>query len=366
MSTISTKAMNNSTILRVNAEKNIINSSPDYQRKGDIWDLEKKQLLIDSILNDYDIPKLYFHEIPDSWKSVDNNFTYAIIDGRQRLEAIWGYINGTFALDKTFKYYKDPNVKAGGLTYSDLGKKYPMLKIYFDSFVLPIILVSTDDLDLIEDMFSRLNEAVPLNAAEKRNAFGGPIIKKAREVADLYFFKQKVKFSNKRYQHREVATKLLFLEFSLTINKRIIDMKKYFLDSFAKDFKQKKYPQELAGEIGQKVQLILRYMEEIFINKDELLSSQAIIPIYYLYFREMLENDSVENITRSDFLKFRNTGVENRRIAAENFSEANYDLLIYDKMSVQGTNDATSIKERYRIFEEQLNIIRQEGQNYSA
>ncbi len=66
-----------------------------------------------------------------------------------------------------FDYLADSKVKAGGLTYQDLATEYPKIKIRFDSYILPVILVETEDNDLIEEMFSRLNEAVPLNAAEK-------------------------------------------------------------------------------------------------------------------------------------------------------------------------------------------------------
>ena len=60
MSYISTFPKKNSNILRLLYEKDAINLNPEYQRNGEIWPLEKRQLLIDSILNDYDIPKLYF------------------------------------------------------------------------------------------------------------------------------------------------------------------------------------------------------------------------------------------------------------------------------------------------------------------
>lgn len=55
--------------------------------------------------------------------------------------------------------------------------------------VLPIVCVNTenDDLDLIEDMFSRLNEAVPLNADEKRDAIGGPMTKVIKYVSSNSF-----------------------------------------------------------------------------------------------------------------------------------------------------------------------------------
>jgi hypothetical protein len=98
------------------------------------------------------------------------------------------------------------------LSYEDLGKEHPKIKIRFDSFVLPIIAVLTDDIDLIEDMFFRLNEAVPLNSAEKRNAFGGDMVAAIRELANNKFFTKKVKFKNTRYQHYEVAARFLLVE----------------------------------------------------------------------------------------------------------------------------------------------------------
>ena len=212
MATIKNYLKTHSSILRLFSEKDVINVKPEYQRMGDIWTGEKRQLLIDSILNDYDIPKLYFHLLTQKQKEESRlNYDYAIIDGRQRLETIWSFIDGHIKIADDFVYFADENVKAGGFTYSDLASSYPKLKSLFDSFTLPIIIVETDDIDLIEDMFSRLNEAVPLNAAEKRNAFGGPMAETIRRVSTHKFFKEYVIFSNNRYQHREVAAKILFL-----------------------------------------------------------------------------------------------------------------------------------------------------------
>ena len=49
--------------------------------------------------------------------------------------------------------------------------------------------IETNENDLIEELFSRLNEAVPLNAPEKRNAFGGVVAKSIRDLAKHSFFK---------------------------------------------------------------------------------------------------------------------------------------------------------------------------------
>jgi len=354
MSDIKTYPMQNSAILRINAEEELINTSPDYQRNGEIWTLDKRQLLIDSILNDFDIPKIYFHVLPEK---KNKKYDYAIIDGRQRLETIWSFIKGEFPLASDFLYFKDESVKACDLTYPDLAKKYPKLKIKFDSFTLPIILVNTDDLDLIEDMFSRLNEAVPLNAAEKRNAIGGLMVKMINEISDDNFFKKNVKFTNKRYQHKEVAVRLLFIEYSLKHSTKLIDTKKPYLDSFVENHKKetRKNISEIE-KIGKKVRVVIEEMHSIFIDKDQLLRSQSIVPIIYLLIRTAIDQDLLDNITRKKFIDFKNEIQKNRKKAEKDITNANFDLLEYDRMSQQGTNDASSIKERFKIMADYFEI----------
>jgi hypothetical protein len=61
MKTFRVVGMPNSSLIRIYSERRFIQVDPDYQRMSEIWTLDKRQLLIDSILNEYDIPKLYFH-----------------------------------------------------------------------------------------------------------------------------------------------------------------------------------------------------------------------------------------------------------------------------------------------------------------
>ncbi|TBO44532.1 DUF262 domain-containing protein [Pedobacter kyonggii] len=351
MSYISTYPKKSSNILRLIFENDIIDFNPEYQRNGDIWSIEKRQLLIDSILNDYDIPKLYFHVLSFETKKRTGK-EYAIIDGRQRIETIIQFVNGKFALAEDFKYLKDEKVNAGGFYYKDLAEIYPKLKMSFESFDLPITNVETDDLELIDDMFLRLNEAVPLNAAEKRNAIGGPLVKSIKKVASNDFFSDKIKFTNKRYQYLEVAVRLLFIEHFLKYESKVYDTKKVFLDALVEKYKIDTTIK--VKDIEQNVLLILAKMSEIFADSDPLLRSQGIIPIYYLIFREIYISKKLRPVNRNSFLVFRDHVRKNKELAEKDIRLANYDLIDFDRMSVQGTNDAGSIKERLRIMTEFL------------
>lgn len=355
MAYIDTYLLQQSSVLKIYSEMNEIIVNPEYQRNGDIWPLEKRQLLIDSILNEYDIPKIYFHKLADADR-IKTGKQFSIIDGRQRLETIWGFINGNFPIADDFRYLKDPTIKASGLTYADLAKKYPKLKIKFDAITLPIVAVSTDDMELVEDMFSRLNEAVPLNSAEKRNAFGGIMAKVITKISKHIFFKENVSFSNKRYQHKESSAKILFLVYCLTsVSGKIIDTKKIYLDQFVKNNKKKKEIEFLS--LKNDTTTTLDEMSNFFIKNDPLLRAQGTLPIYFLLIREYLRDGKILSFTRKDLIKFHNKIKENKKIAEKNISNAEFDLLEFDRLSQQGTNDASSIAKRLTILKEQLQKI---------
>jgi hypothetical protein len=355
MPTIRTYPMTSSAILRLNFLKDRIQKNPVYQRNGDVWTLEKKQLLMDSILNDYDIPKLYFHALSNANSTArDREFDYAIVDGRQRLEAIWGFMNDEWSLANDFEYLANPSVQAGELRYSDLAMRYPELKVFFDTFNLPITIVETDDLDLIEDMFSRLNEAVPLNSAEKRNSIGGQMASCIRDVSNLTFFTNCVRLGNRRFQHREIAARLLFIEYAFTKYGRIQDTKKPYLDMMVKNFRD-----------GESIDLesllatttaVLHQLSNLFLQKDELLTYQAGIPIYYLCVQSAIDSKQTKLVSRERIVDFYTELASNRVNAAENLASANYRLLEYGRMTQQGTNDSTSIRERAAILCEFLGV----------
>ncbi len=361
MSYIEANSIQHSTILRLYSEMDDIQLDPDYQRMGGVWTKEKKQLLIDSILNLYDIPKLYFH-IHSREERKKTGFLYSIIDGRQRLEAIWQFIKGKFTLAEDFNYLDNPSINLSGLSYEDIGKEYPKLKIKFDSFVLPVIGVITDDLELIEDMFSRLNEAVPLNAAEKRNAIGGDMVDCIREIGKHAFFTKKVSFKNKRYQHREVAARFLLLESSLKKSGKLIDTKKVYLDAMARNYKDLRTEEVQALRL--EVTSVLDVLSTIFMEKDTLLRAQGSMVIFYLVVKAAIWGDEVKLIGRKRIHDLNDQVKNNRKRAEENYEGADYTLLEYDRLNQQGTNDASNIKERANILCHFIGISKESIQKF--
>ena len=176
-----------------------INTNPDYQRPP-VWTRSQKQLLIDTILRNYEIPKLY-------WRVTDlSGPRYDVVDGQQRLRTVWEFCQGKFKLPKD----ADPveGHKIAGLTYEMLPHQ---LRIRFDTYALDIVEIDDADEDEVREMFLRLQNGTSLRAQEKRNAYPGRMRDTVRELAGHPFF-ECVGFSNSRYTYDLVAAQLVRLE----------------------------------------------------------------------------------------------------------------------------------------------------------
>ena len=347
MSDFTISTMPDAAILNLVDMESIIDIAPDYQRPGGAWSLAKKQLFIDSLINGYDIPKFYFHILPPGSAT-----KYAIIDGRQRLETIWQYSRDVFALAPDFKFFHNDEIEVGGLKCSELAQKHPRLYTKFNARTLAITLIATNDIDIIEDMFSRLNEAAPLNAAEKRNAYGGPLPGIVRELVRRDFFQDRVKINSSRFRHNDMATKMLYLESS----DKIVDTKKVSLDIFAKACKDNTVDISLVQE---KTANVLDCMEYVFIDKDPFLKSSANVILYYVLFSRLLRED--KNLpSRGYFAQFEELRDRNRMLlqnagTVDEEEKIDYGLIEYDELA-QSSNDVGAISTRYTILRQYLSV----------
>lgn len=338
------------TILALYGEREGIQLEPEYQRAGAVWSREKRQLLIDSLLNGFDVPKMYFHEFVPPKRIGKAIYRYSIIDGQQRLRTIWGFIDGEFRLADDFEYLRDGSVKAGGLKYAALAASYPELKSRFDGTQLDIVSIQTEDLELIEEMFSRLNEAVPLNAPEKRNAFGGPLPNVIRKVAQHDFFVSRVPFKDSRYRHRDLAAKFLYIEHE----DAVVNTKKSDLDIFVKKFKgwreskdTRAAPRTVA-ELRARTEEVLDSMSEIFWENDGLLRQVGLVTLYFYVYKAV--RDGRAPMIDREMLEWFETQRRLNRAKAEAGSERlDQELMEFDRHS-QTPNDAYAFRIRLAIL----------------
>lgn len=82
---------------------------PPFQR-GSVWTLEQKQRLIESFLDELPVPPIAMEQVWN-WSTEQqalvpgHEWCYMVIDGRQRCEALLGFVDGTFAVRG--EYFRD-------------------------------------------------------------------------------------------------------------------------------------------------------------------------------------------------------------------------------------------------------------------
>lgn len=133
----------------------MLNLAPDFQR-GLVWNPKQKSELIESILMGIPLPLIYVKE--------DEKGVYIIVDGKQRLNTLFSFINNEFALGK-LTILKDKN----GCRFDDLSP-LEQNKIEDCSLTLHVIKAPTSD-RVTFDLFDRVNRGgTRLNNQEMRNA----------------------------------------------------------------------------------------------------------------------------------------------------------------------------------------------------
>lgn len=176
-----------------------VNTNPDFQRPP-VWGTSQKQLLVDTVLREYDVPKLYWR------KTGSKPDTYDVVDGQQRLRAIWEFFDGGFKLPK----HADPvdGESIAGCAYQDLPDD---LRSKFDVYPLDVVVLEDTDDEEVREMFLRLQNGTSLKAQEKRNAYAGKMRDFVCELVKHPFFSS-FGFSNSRFAYDHVAAQLVCLE----------------------------------------------------------------------------------------------------------------------------------------------------------
>lgn len=334
-----------SSVAYLHGLRKSINVEPIYQRQGAVWSRKAQQLLIDSIINDFDIPKIYFHEHPEWVEENGNRYRYSLVDGRQRLEAIWDFLDGKFSLADDFESLSDGSTAAAGKNYFELKTDHPDIAAEFTATSLDVMVIRTSDVELIEEMFSRLNEAVPLNAAEKRNGWGGPLRDASRQLIEKDFFKDRIPFSNSRYRHLDLAAKfLLWAEHGGPV-----DAKKTQLDAFWKDIKDKADGSQRAERSLATALNVVDAMSQTFTSGDRLLASIGMVSVYYLAFQDWV-NSGKRIPRRSELEAFEALRRVKRPKDEEDLTPAQLQLLEFDRLS-QSPNDGGALRFRLNVLE---------------
>lgn len=181
-------------------ESGSIDISPKYQRR-ERWDEVKNSGLIESFLLNIPVPPIYLAE--------DEYGVYSVIDGKQRVTAIYKFLKENLALRHLEKFNELEGYNFEGLPtpLKNALKIRPYLRV--------VTLLRQSDPDLKHEVFLRLNKAgVALNAQEIRNvAFRGKFNEMLFELSEAPYLKTQLKATKESKTYREMIDVQYVLRF---------------------------------------------------------------------------------------------------------------------------------------------------------
>lgn len=262
------------TLSSFKTNKNKINPSPIYQRQA-AWTMAQKQLLMDSIVRKYDIPKIYLHEKEDG--------TYDVIDGQQRIQAFWSFFEDEFALPKDAASIG--GVEVANKKFSELDSETAAV---VNNYQVNVVLVVTEDMGEISDMFIRLQNGTKLKAQEIRNALLGKISVFVRDLATKHKFFKKLSISDTRANFDLIAAQMTLL--AIKKDKGICSVRKADLDSMYVHYSDF----DKTSPAAKTIRKVLDYLNRMFEEKTPELKKNYIVISLFILIMDLLSNYDIK------------------------------------------------------------------------
>ncbi|MGW3559191.1 DUF262 domain-containing protein [Streptomyces sp. NPDC000963] len=154
--------------------RGLINLDPPYQRRS-VWNQAYREYFIETILLGYPAPAIFLHEDIQS----DGTASYDVVDGKQRLTAIFEFIEGAFPVAEDSKLERHQ-----GKYFSSIDEDTRKL---FWTYQFLVEYLPTTDEGTLNNVFDRINRNVAkLTRQELRHAkFDGIFARAAEAMTEL-------------------------------------------------------------------------------------------------------------------------------------------------------------------------------------
>jgi len=174
---------------------------PEFQRE-DVWKLKQKSELIESIVMGIPLPVMYFAE--------DREGKLHVVDGKQRLTAMFQYLNNEFSITSApiLSFLK-------GKKFKDLKPQY---QARLEDYQLTVYVIKPQTPERVKlDIFDRINRGgTVLNKQEMRNAlYQGKSTKLLKDLAETEDFKKATDYSISPKRMKDRYLILRFISFYL-------------------------------------------------------------------------------------------------------------------------------------------------------
>lgn len=310
-----------------------IKLDPDYQRNY-LWDNKRSSLLIESILLNVPIPVIYMSENDDS--------TWDVIDGLQRLTSIKKFYNDDFAL-RGLEILDELD----GFKYSKLT---PKARRIIDNGMIRVVVLSNETHPEIKyDIFMRLNRgSVKLNEQELRNClYRGEFINELKEIRNNKHYLKLLNIDepHKRYVDIEIILRFLAIHDNYNFDDSSITYPgamKLFINNYLRDNKDitKQKIDEIKTLFNNTIENIyLTFGKKSFFrtvddtNTVEKRINRSLIDVLMLVFSKKTKEDCQKNKTKYQ-LQLKNLCINNK---------------IFIDAITKGTSDKKKLENRLEI-----------------
>jgi len=335
LETVTVKEFINDYIYRIDLDA-------DYQREK-IWSRDDQETLIDSIVKDIDIPKLYLAKTTDN-----ESFAFECIDGKQRMATLLSFLKP----DRKEANPLAVRIAGEKYTYKRLGKELPKLAKKIEDFQLTLVIYpKIDDEEFLRDIFRRLQLGVRLNSGELLKTYTGAlrdfVFKQMGENAP---FLRHTNLSEKRFSRQFTLAQICINSFRRQetgdfVRARYDDLGDFFKEKF--DLKKKDV--NLA-----RIRKVLELMDKSFGKNAQTISSRAVAVSGYLFVEDLYLQKKTPLIPRFArfFVKLLDEINENLTLLTRYRSPTNRLVLEeFQKYISQASVEPYAIKSRHEFLE---------------
>ena len=315
-----------------------IDLDADYQREK-IWTTQQQELLLDSILRDIDIPKIYLVET-----NGNTQFGYECIDGKQRMTALLRFFKPEPGEESPLmvRHYEKK------YTYKDFKKAQPADAKRIEDYPLSFTIYKPLDDEFVRQIFRRLQLGIRLNSGELLKTRTGTIrdfIYKDIGKDGLFF--RNTNLSDKRFSREFTLAQICVNSFARAkpegefVRARLQDIEDFFEDNHDLDKKD---------ENLIRISKVLKEMDKAFKKDAFIISSRAVAVTAYLFVEGLvMESKSGLIVNFSKFYVKLLNEIEHNMDLLSKYHKPKNSLIMeeFQKYILQASVEGYSIKRRH-------------------
>ena len=350
-----TTIKSNRTLLDIPIKKFIddyiyrIDLDADYQREK-IWTTDAQELLLDSILKDIDIPKIYIAKSNGS-----KQYDFECIDGKQRMTALLRFFKPEPKEESPLmiRHYEKK------YTYEELKKAHPTVAKLIDDYPLSFTIYNPLDEEYIRQIFRRLQLGIRLNSGELLKTRTGTIRDFVyKEIGKGGPFFRNTSLSERRFSREFTLSQICINSFAKAkpegefVRARLLDIE---------DFYEENHNLNKKDDNLVRIVKVLKEMDKAFKKNAYVISSRAVAVTAYLFVEELLVNGEHDII--ADFAKFYIKLLKEIQYNMELLSKYNRPrnsiiMEEFQKYVLQASVEGYSIKRRHDFLVKAFNYYR--------